>query len=103
LTNRSPVTKLLVHGEAPLSLYGALGAGGGFFHYAVIQTTATSPSVELRGTTHGAFDFGGGMDVSLVRALSIRSEIRDYVSGAGLDGVAGRHHLAPRIGLAFHF
>lgn len=47
--------------------------------------------------------FGGGLDVRLVRFLSLRAELRDFVGRAGLDGSAGRHHAILGLGVGLHF
>ena len=74
----------------------------GFFHYAVLNDTMGSTDIELHGVRHGVADFGGGVDLRLVKSVSLRSEVRDYVTAAGLDGAPGRQHLLPLIGLAFY-
>jgi hypothetical protein len=83
-----------------VSIYGVTGVGLGAFHYAVV-TGETSPTVKSTLTVHGAFDFGGGVDVRLTRHFSIRAE-GDVVTGAGLSGIEGRNHIMPLVGLAFH-
>ncbi len=55
-----------------------------------------------RTTAHGVFGFGGGADVRLTRWFSLRMEVRDFVTGKGLGGAGGRHHVLPAIGVAFH-
>ena len=54
-------------------------------------------------TTHGVFQFGGGVDLRLTERISIRGEVRDFVTGSGLSGSNGPHHLVPLMGLAMHF
>jgi hypothetical protein len=39
----------------------------------------------------------------LSRSFSVRAEFRDYVTGRGLSGIAGRHHPVPLAGIALHF
>lgn len=65
-------------------------------------TGEASPAVKSTLTVHGGFDFGGGVDIRLSRYFSIRAEVRDFVTGAGLSGVEGRNHVAPLVGLVFH-
>jgi hypothetical protein len=48
-------------------------------------------------------DCGAGADIRLSRTWSIRAEFRDEVTGKGLSGSAGRHHLIPAVGIALHF
>jgi hypothetical protein len=94
--------RFMVPVQSRISIYGAAGGGGGSFRYATIDGAST-PSVKSNSTYHGVFVFGGGADIRLSRHFSIRGDVRDYVTGRGLAGVAGRHHFVPLMGLALHF
>jgi len=85
-----------------VALFGTVAGGGGSFNYPVIDGGA-EPRVSSNSTIHGVFQFGGGVDFRLTRMFSIRGELRDYVTGKGLSGATGRHHLVPLVGVAFHF
>jgi hypothetical protein len=84
-----------------LSLYAVSGAGGGVFH-ALAVSGGPSPSVSTHDTAHGVFAFGGGADFRLLRWFSLRVEVRDLVTGDQLSGAAGRQHVLPTFGVAFH-
>jgi len=84
-----------------ISVYAAAGAGLGFFDYPVIAPNP-QPSVFLNSTTHGVFDFGGGIEVRILGLEGIRFDVRDMVTGRGLSGVAGRNHLVPTLEWVFH-
>ena len=94
--------RLMLPLQSRISVYGLAGGGGGSFHYAVLAT-GTEARVTYNNTFHGLFVFGGGADIRLTRHLSIRGEIRDLVTGRGLSGANGRHHVLPLFGPAFHF
>ena len=94
--------RFMVPVQSRISAYGALGGGGGNFHYDV-TVAEPSPHVTANSTHHGVFDFGGGVDIRLTRRISIRGEVRDFVSGAGLSGATGVHHVLPVVGVALHF
>jgi len=94
--------RLMVPLQSRLSVYGIAGGGGGSFHYPVIAG-GSNPYVTSNATAHGVFETGGGIDVRLNERLSLRGEVRDFVTGARLSGAAGRHHILPLFGLAFHF
>lgn len=94
--------RFMVPVQSRISLYGVAGGGFGVFHEALIKGGA-NPALDSTSTTHGVFDFGGGVDFRLTRRISIRGEFRDYVTGAGLSGATGRHHGLPLGGVAFHF
>lgn len=74
-----------------VSLYAAAGGG------------VADSNVGSNRIWHGLFDFAGGLDIRLSRRWSIRSELRDYVSGVGLGGYHGRQSPTPVLGAAWHF
>jgi hypothetical protein len=43
------------------------------------------------------------MDFRLTRLLSVRGDIRDFVTGRGLGGLNGRNHTIFGFGMAVHF
>lgn len=88
--------------QSRVSGYGLLGGGGGWFQYAVING-GSNPYVSSNSTAQGLLVAGGGIDVRLTRRISIRGEVRDLVTSAGLSGASGRHHVLPLFGIAFHF
>ncbi|MGB9457870.1 MAG: hypothetical protein WCB12_17610 [Bryobacteraceae bacterium] len=94
--------RLMVPLSSRLSFYAVSGGGAGSFQSLVV-TGGANPSVSTYTTHHGVFVFGGGADVRLSRFLSLRVEARDLVTGKELEGAAGRHHLLPMLGMAFHF
>jgi len=94
--------RFMVPVNSRVSLYGALGAGGGDFRHAYVSAGA-EPHLASYSTWHGVFEFGGGMDYRIRQRISIRTEVRDFVSGRGLSGSAGRHHILPFAGVSFHF
>ncbi|WP_321472587.1 hypothetical protein [uncultured Paludibaculum sp.] len=94
--------RLMVPLQSRTSVYGTLGGGVGSFSYPVVSGDSTQP-LTSNSTAHGIFQFGGGLDFRLTRGLSLRGEVRNLVTGAGLSGSSGRHHLVPLIGIAFHF
>src|SRR5262245_26757184 len=52
---------------------------------------------------HPAFAAGGGVDFRMSRLLSLRGEVRDYVTAPRLGGVSGRNHVLAQMGIGFHF
>ena len=85
-----------------ISFYGAAGGGPGFFSYPV-QGPPPAETVQANDTVHGVVDFGGGIDLRLNHRFSIRAEVRDFVTGRGLSGVAGPNHIVPVAGFVLHF
>jgi hypothetical protein len=90
-----------------VSFYGAVGGGLGLFN--TIQNGVSGPNETVFARTsvqpHPVFDCAGGIDVRLSRLLSLRAELRDFVSTENAWGISahpGHNHWAPVIGLAFH-
>jgi opacity protein-like surface antigen len=66
---------------SPLSPYAV--AGIGYAHFSSSSTLVNGqPNPASHGASHGVFDFGGGVDMRLVPFVSLRGEIRDFVSGS---------------------
>jgi len=98
----TPGVRIKVPLHARLSLYAAAGGGIGAFGGNRVVVTHGQVSVGHHSVSP-AMDFGGGLDIRLTRLLSLRGEVRDFVSRAGLGGVAGRNHVIGQAGVAFHF
>jgi opacity protein-like surface antigen len=94
--------RFMVPIHSRIAIFGTVAGGGGSFNYPFIEG-GTDPRVSSNSTVHGVFQFGGGVDFRLTKTLSIRGELRDYVTGSGLSGSTGPHHLVPLMGVAFHF
>ena len=98
----SPGVRFMAPVQSRVSVYGVVGGGVGYFRYPYIAG-GSSPYLSSNSTAHGVFSLGGGVDVRVIRTLSIRGEVRDFVSGSGLSGVDGIHHVVPLAGIALHF
>lgn len=85
-----------------VSLYAAAGFGVGWF---LTEQGSVGPVVSGTSTVaaHPVVDFAGGLDFRLTRLLSLRGEVRDFVSGGGFAGNAGRNHPIFQGGIGFHF
>jgi len=99
----TPGIRLKLPIQARLSFYQFAGGGVGSFHKNETRIDRSGVFVGTSRTTHGVFDVGGGLDFRLTRLLSLRGELRDFISGRNLGGASGRHHLVYELGLAFHF
>jgi hypothetical protein len=89
----TPGVRFRLSTQSRVSPYVALGVG-------VFSSGGTPFSGR---TTSAAVDFGGGFDVRFTRLLSLRTELRDYVSGSRIGGFQGRNRPAFSVGIAFHF
>lgn len=99
----TPGVRYMIPVQSRVSLYAVVGGGVGTFDYPVVTSSGGTPYVKTNDTWHGVFESGGGIDIRLTRLFSVRVECRDFVTGKGLDGVPGRHHIAPAAGIAAHF
>ncbi len=104
-TSFAPGLRLMFPVQSHVSVYGS--AGGGFGSYSVPPFVIQRPYQDANSPTqtafHGVFEFDGGVDYRVNRRFSFRVQVRDYVTGHGLSGVAGRNHMEPTAGLAYHF
>ena len=88
--------------HARFSLYGRLGGGVGSFTHTDLVDGAF-PYIRTNSTWRGLADLGGGVNFRLNTRLSLRGELRDFITSPGLSGVSGRHHVVPMLGIAMHF
>lgn len=77
---------------SPLRPY--LFAGGGLAVYEhSTETLGGAPNPGPRTSSTGAFTYGGGLDISIVRWVAFRGEIRDNYSGAPTYNIpTGKQH-----------
>jgi len=88
----TPGVRFKLSTQSRVSPYVALGAG-------VFSAGGTTFSSR---TTSAAVDFGAGFDVRFTRLLSMRTELRDYVTRPHMGGFEGHNRPVFSIGLAFH-
>ena len=89
-----------------VSPYLAVGGGYGRFEESDFRLD-NQPNTSRRGTNRGVFDFGGGVDVKVGRFLSLRGEVRDFVSGtpsfnAAVSG-SRQHNILSAGGIVLRF
>lgn len=99
----TPGLRLKISPQSRVSFYGAAGVGIASFGAGTIM--ASPPLTSVSGSRENSFavDFGGGLDLRLTRLLSLRGDVRDFVTKAGLGDVSGRNHEIFQVGIAFHF
>lgn len=98
----TPGVRLKISPESRISFYAAAGVGVASF---AGTSTVALPLTVMAGHRENsvAFGLGGGLDLRLTRLLSLRADIRDFVTRAGLGEVTGRNHGIFQVGIAFHF
>ncbi|MBI4903417.1 MAG: aquaporin [Acidobacteria bacterium] len=91
---------------ARVSPYVAAGGGYALFEQSRELLSGGTSSV-ARHKSSGAFDFGGGVDVRFWRFVSLRGEVRDYVSGNPLFGLpvsgSAQHNVVVAGGIVLNF
>jgi len=98
----TPGVRLKVSPESRVSFYGA--AGFGIASFGATTFILPGPTTVSRDRENApAFGFGGGVDIRLTRLLSLRGDIRDFVTRVSLGGIQGRNHAFFQFGIAFHF
>jgi opacity protein-like surface antigen len=97
-----PSARVMFPVQQRISLYGVVGAGYGDFNNPTL-TSDNPPDLKTNDVAHFVAGAGGGADFRLTRILSLRVDVRDYVTGRDLSGVPGRNHVLPMFGFAFHF
>jgi hypothetical protein len=98
----TPGIRLKFSPESRVSFYGAAGFGIASFAGGEVVAAHTAAISEGRSNSP-ALGFGGGLDLRLTRLLSLRGDVRDFVTEAGLGDVSGRNHGIFQLGIAFHF
>lgn len=99
----TPGLRLKISPQSRVSFYGAAGVGIASFGAGTIKASPSLTSVTGGRENSVAMDFGGGIDLRLTRLLSLRGDVRDFVTRAGLGDVSGRNHGIFQVGIAFHF
>ncbi len=102
----TPGIKVKFLPDSNISPYAVVGGGFGRFEESAFRID-NQPNLGPRGTNRGVFDFGGGLDLNLLRFLSIRGEVRDFVSGSPNLNVqlsrSRQHNLLSSGGIVFRF
>lgn len=102
----TPALRANLFPGAGLSPWVSVGGGMGYFKESSTLEFG-GPNPGNTGTTSGVFQFGGGLDVHLLRNLSVRGEVRDFFSGVpqlNVDtGKTRQHNFLVGGGVVWHF
>jgi hypothetical protein len=88
--------KLPIHSR--LSAYGVAGGGAQIRRRSAVNVGTAGVLVRTEWRITGVADVGGGLDLRLTRLLSLRGEVRDFISGGNPTQEA-----VYLFGLGFHF
>lgn len=81
-------------GENRFQPYAFIGAGLAIYEHSTL-TIGGTPNPGPRTSQTGAFTYGGGVDVKVIKWLALRGELRDTYSGAPIYNIrAGKQHNA---------
>ncbi len=102
----TPGLKVKFFPAARLSPYGAIGGGYGRIDESEFRINDQA-NTGRRGKNSGVFDFGGGVDIKIVKFLSLRGEVRDFYSvtpnyNVPLSG-SRQHNVLTSGGFVLHF
>ena len=97
----TPGLRLKFTPQARMSFYAALGGGFATFTGSTVTESATGITIVKRRTS-AALGLGGGVDFRLTKLLSLRGEIRAFLTKSGLGGASGPAHAIGQFGIAFH-
>jgi len=102
----TPGLKLQLFPGAGLSPYIAAGLGVGRYNASDTAINGQPATGDTSNTTW-AFDYGGGVDVNVIRYFAIRGEVRDFISGTPKLSAPffdkRQHNVNVAIGLVFKF
>ena len=90
----TPGVRVTLLPDRVVSVFGAAGAGYARYSESKLRVDG-SPNPAQRDTNTNAFQFGGGVDVRVLRRLGVRAEVRDLCTGARTFSIAtpgGRVH-----------
>lgn len=76
----TPGIKVKALPGGPISPYAVIGGGLGRFSSSDTLLNG-QPNPGNKSATHGVLDYGGGVDLRVLPFLSVRGEVRDFVSG----------------------
>lgn len=98
-----PGVRFQVSPHPRFQFYGLAGGGWGMLWKST--STVGSSGVKAGWDAGGQLvgEVGGGMDFRLTRMLSLRAELRDFITAKGQLGRDGRNHPLLMGGIAFHF
>jgi opacity protein-like surface antigen len=101
----APGVRLKIRPASRVSPWAAFGSG--YAQYEQARVLTNGQEFDDRRVHRGVFDFGIGVDYQVWRFVSLRGDIRDYVSGnpalnVELDGGL-QHNVIPKGGIVFSF
>lgn len=102
----TPGFRLKLAPNARVSPYVATGGGWALFEHSTTRQDGRENEAP-RTLSRGAFNFGGGVDIHVWRFVSVRGEVRDFISGNPSFNVPVRgsiqHNVIFAGGLALKF
>jgi hypothetical protein len=86
--------------------FGAIGGGYALYEQST-KTIGGAPNPAPRHIHRGAFMFGGGLDVRILRWIGARGDVRDFYTGRpslnSLTLNGGQHNVVASGGVVFHW
>lgn len=101
-----PGLRLKLNPKGRIQPYGVIGGGYALYEQST-STVGGAPNPAPRHLTRGAFQYGGGLDIGVVKWLALRGEVRDFYTGSPALNIAalrgGQHNVVASGGFVFRF
>ena len=102
----TPGVRVKFFPNSRIAPYAAIGGGWADYEQSTLTLDGRANNAP-RTVNHGAFDYGGGVDVKLWRFLGLRTEIRDFYTGSPSYNTGqtrgGQHNVVAGGGLVLSF
>lgn len=90
---------------ARIQPWATVGGGAAVYEQSLLRQDG-KPNPAPRDVTHGAFTYGGGVDVPIWKFVALRGEVRDFYSGNPAYNVglaSGQHNVVAGGGFVLRF
>ena len=102
----TPGVRIKLLPNARFSPYGAIGGGWALYEQSALRQDGLANNAP-RTVSHGAFDYGGGVDVRFWRFVGLRGEVRDFYTGSPAynlsTSLGGQHNVVVGGGIVLRF
>jgi opacity protein-like surface antigen len=102
----TPGIRVKLNPNGRIQPFGVVGGGYALYEQST-KTVGGQTNPAPRHTHRGAFTYGGGLDVKLVRWLGVRGDVRDFYTGRPslnlLNQKGGQHNVVASGGVVFRW
>ncbi len=102
----TPGLRLKLNPNGRIQPYAAIGGGYALYEQST-STVAGAANPAPRHLTRGAFQYGGGVDIRVLKWFAVRGEVRNFYTGSPALNLSslrgGQHNVVASGGLVFRF